>query len=320
MKKVLCVFLLLVWAGCACAGEADPIHVGFLSRMKTTPEEFYGIIRNAWATKGWAILGGDHSVNTARFYESLMLMQMALNRDEIEEMILPDFVAEYLLKENDGYAPSCVSNSGRMSLCFGFMKDNRQLADKWNAVLNSMRNEYMLAGLGQKYIRSSEYDYVYGTKQENSPVKFERFANAPTVRVAITGDLPPGCSLKQIGSTAIATIEGTPTKAGTYTFTINATSSTPNISYYYGVNAFPHSYMTYDRDYGSTTQTLTIKPAQGGNSNNDNDNNDNDDNDNDNNDEEEQVGPSRKGGSCNSGFSPAGVMLLALMAFRKSRK
>ena len=191
MKKVLCVFLLLVWAGCACAGEADPIHVGFLSRMKTTPEEFYGIIRNAWATKGWAILGGDHSVNTARFYESLMLMQMALNRDEIEEMILPDFVAEYLLKENDGYAPSCVSNSGRMSLCFGFMKDNRQLADKWNAVLNSMRNEYMLAGLEQKYIRSSEYDYVYGTKQENSPVKFERFANAPTVRVAITGDLPP---------------------------------------------------------------------------------------------------------------------------------
>ena len=162
-------------------------------------------------------------------------------------------------------------------------------------------------------------DNCYVSKESSMLATMMASPAAGTFTFSVTGDLPPGCSLKQIGSTAIATIEGTPTKAGTYTFTINATRSSPKISYYYGVNGFPHSYMTYDRDYGSTTQTLTIKPAQGGNDN-DNSNNDNDDNDNDNNDEEEQVGPSRKGGSCNSGFSPAGVMFLALMAFRKSRK
>ena len=199
MKKAVCIALALAVISfactCACADEVD--CVGFLSRLRTTPEEFYMLMKNSWAEKGWVILGGDHSSSKAKFYDSLMLMQMALNRGEIEEMILPDFVAEYLLKVNENYSPSCISSSGRMSLCFGFMKNNKSLIAKWNSALSFLRNNRKLSELEEKYIKNfpandMPYDYIYGQKKKrNERITFEHFKDAPTVRVAITGDLPP---------------------------------------------------------------------------------------------------------------------------------
>ena len=134
MKKFLCLLLAIVAFPCSVHAEDA---VGFLARLKTTPEEFFMLMKNSWASKGWVILGGDHSTSTAKFYDTLMLMQMALNRGEIAEMILPDFAAEYLVKVNDKYTPSCISSSGSMNLCFGFMKENAALRDKWDNALIS---------------------------------------------------------------------------------------------------------------------------------------------------------------------------------------
>lgn len=182
MKKVICVILVLCMAACA---SADEDYVGFLTRLRTTPEEFMMMMKRSWANKGWTILGGDHSVSQAKFYDTMNLMQMALNRGEIGEMILPEFVADYLLRVSDKYEACCISSSGRMSLCFGIMKDNRELLLKWNAALTYLRNNWTLAGLEQKYVKN------FPEVSRNERIKFEKFANAPTVRVAITGDLPP---------------------------------------------------------------------------------------------------------------------------------
>lgn len=198
MKKFLLLISLFFVVNTAFAASNDD-YVGFLTRLKTTPEEFFMLMKTTWATKGWVIEGNDHSTSKAKFYDSLMLMQMALNAGEINEMVLPDFVAEYLLKIDKRYAPSCISNSGTMNLCFGFLKDNRALADKWNFALRSMRNDYALAGFEQKYIKNfpedDSYDYIYGInknkKEKKNKIKFEYFKDAPTIRVAVTGDLPP---------------------------------------------------------------------------------------------------------------------------------
>ncbi len=184
---------------CPAAFAVDDDCVGFLTRLKTTPEEFFMLMKKAWATNGWAIVG-DHSESKPKFYDSLMLMQMALNAGEIDEMILPDFVAEYLIKINKEYSPCCISDSGPMSLCFGFLKENFQLRDKWNTALISMRDDFTLAGFSQKYIKDfpkdTSYDYIDGKnnkdkQKKSNKIKFERFKDAPTVRVAVTGDLPP---------------------------------------------------------------------------------------------------------------------------------
>ncbi len=202
MKKILCICLIFGLVSCAHAEEIDA--VGFLSRLRTTPEEFFMLMKNSWATEGWSILGGDHTNSIPKFYDSLMQMQMAMNRGEISEMILPDFVAAYLMRVSKSYEPSCRSSSGRMALCFGFTKGNRELVAKWNSALTYIRNNGRLAELEKKYVKEfprkdSEYDYVYGIdprkqkqkQQQKDRITFETFPGAPTVKIAVTGDLPP---------------------------------------------------------------------------------------------------------------------------------
>ncbi len=198
MKKFLCFILAFFVFSSSAARAVEDDCVGFLTRLKTTPEEFFMLMKKAWATNGWEIFG-DHSESKPKFYDSLMLMQMALNAGEIDEMILPDFVAEYLIKINKRYSPCCISNSDVMNLCFGFLKENSKLRDKWNTALISMRNDLTLAELSEKYIKNfpkdTSYDYIYGKNDKNKKksgiIKFERFKDAPTVRIAVTGDLPP---------------------------------------------------------------------------------------------------------------------------------
>ncbi len=206
--KILCVCLIFGLCSCAHAEEVDA--VGFLSRLRTTPEEFFMLMKNSWATEGWVIEGGDHTNSTPKFYDSLMQMQMAMNRGEISEMILPDFVADYLMRVSKSYERSCVSSSGRMALCFGFTKENRELVAKWNAALAYLRNNWTLAGLEKKYIkefpREEQYDYVYGIdqrrrnqKRKQDRITFEKYPGAQTVRVAVTGDLPPADYISEEG-------------------------------------------------------------------------------------------------------------------------
>ena len=208
MKKILCICLILGLCSCVHAEEIDA--VGFLARLRTTPEKFFMLMKSSWATEGWVIEGGDHTNSTPKFYDSLVRMQMAMNRGEINEMILPDFVADYLMRVSKSYARSCVSSSGKMGLCFGFTKDNKALADQWNNALSYLRNNWTLAGLEKKYIkefpRDDQYDYVYGIgqrrrdqKKRQDRITFEKFPGAPTVRVAVTGDLPPADFISEEG-------------------------------------------------------------------------------------------------------------------------
>ena len=197
MKKIFSA--LIIAAMLFGTAYADDDYVGLLTRLRTSPDEFFNLMRNTWATKGWSILGNDHTTSKARFYDSLPQMQMALSRGDISEMILPDFVAEYLLKINPNYTPCCVSNSGQMTLCFGFMKSRQHLLDRWNAAIRSMRNDFTLSGLFQKYVKNfppdETFDAIYGISQKQrrkeNRITFDVFPNEPTVKVAVTGDLPP---------------------------------------------------------------------------------------------------------------------------------
>ena len=238
MKRIiLCLCLVLGLASSVWAED----YVGFLTRLKTTPEEFFMLMKTSWATKGWSIVGGDHSTSKAKFYDSLSLMQMALNRGDIDEMILPDFVANYLMKVTGNYEPSCMSSSGQMSLCFGFMKGNELLAAKWNYALEYMRNNLTLSALEQKYIHdfnpnADEYDYIYGTdsskkKRKESRITFTQFPGAETVRVAITGDLPPVDYVNEEGlpagySLAVLSEIGKLMKVNIQTVSVNAGART----------------------------------------------------------------------------------------------
>lgn len=177
MKKLLCAALIVLTLGTGLhSAEKSIIRLGLLSKLNTTEEEFAQTWHRIFAPKN-----GSLEV-IVKFYDSLTTMMMALNRMEIHEMVLPEVAAEYVLNINPELESTLTLRSKGMGLAFGFMADNSELRDKFNTALAELRDNWTLSVLESRYLN---------THKNPEPVKFQRFDGAPTVRVAITGDLPP---------------------------------------------------------------------------------------------------------------------------------
>lgn len=178
MKKFLCLVLFItLTANSAYALEKRIIRLGLLSKLNSSEEEFLETWKKTYAPKN------ENLEIIVKFYDNLNAMQMALNAMEIHEMILPDVVANYIMNVNREYVSSIVLRSKGMGLAFGFREDSRELRDQFNTALSALRDDWTLASLEGVYITSFN--------DNPEPVKFRKFDNADTIRVAITGDLPP---------------------------------------------------------------------------------------------------------------------------------
>ncbi|MBQ9419031.1 MAG: transporter substrate-binding domain-containing protein [Synergistaceae bacterium] len=204
MKKFFCalVLVLMVSAVC-CAAEKNHVDAGILTYLGTTEGEFQaGLddLRKAVAPliptddeKGeWAEydrLEGflDSLVKTRRvihFYDSLLAMQMALRSRKIDEIALPEPVGMYLVSNNAKYDIYFSLNMMPSTISFGFKRGNTALQKEFNTAIAAMKNDGTLARLQSEFVEN------LGTSEPRE-VKFSSFKDAKTIRVAVTGDLPP---------------------------------------------------------------------------------------------------------------------------------
>ncbi|MBQ9565976.1 MAG: transporter substrate-binding domain-containing protein [Synergistaceae bacterium] len=180
--------LKLVWALLAVgalaatasfAAEVRVLKLGILSKLNTTEQEFAETWKRTFAPNNETL-----EVNV-RFYDSLTAMQMALSAGEITQMVLPEAAANYLLSQNPAYETTLTLRSkSAYGLSFGFRQDSAALRDRFNEALASLRENWRLATLEGRYIASAG-------AADPEPVQFEKFEGAETLRVAVTGDLPP---------------------------------------------------------------------------------------------------------------------------------
>ena len=184
MKKIFCASLIaLLMAAGASANVVMTARVGFLTRLNTNEDEFSRIIQDSQRVTGWNLLSNRHELYGVKFYDSLNVMFMAMDKYEIDEIALPDVVANYIVSENPAYEICCLAQTKiPMSLAFGFRNDNAQLAWKFDRVIQEMEDDWTLPEI--------QGVYIYG-KSRNKPVTFEKFDGAETIRVAVTGDRPP---------------------------------------------------------------------------------------------------------------------------------
>lgn len=185
MKKIFLAIILLIIAFSAESAVIFSVRLGYLARLNTTEEDFKSIIESANSANDWSIFNPNHEMFGVKFYDSLSSMQMALSANEIDEMVLPEMTASYLVNVNPDYKVCCASRSHNpMSLAFGFKRDilSQRMANKFNQAIKSMEEDLTLANLLSQYIIAAE-DY--------KPVKLPIFPNAEKIRVAVTGDLPP---------------------------------------------------------------------------------------------------------------------------------
>ncbi|MBQ9594999.1 MAG: transporter substrate-binding domain-containing protein [Synergistaceae bacterium] len=188
-KFVLALAVILVIMSVVTASALER-KVGHLAKLNMTPEEFKAFSNNGIANGRIAVflaseISEQHEI-VHLFYDSFLSLQMALNAGEVDEVALPEAVADYVLNMNDGYKVASIVRTYPSTLSFGFRKDDDPaMLNRFNEALLAMKADGTLAILREKYINDAGFS-------EPEPVEFRDFENIDTkIKVAVTGDLPP---------------------------------------------------------------------------------------------------------------------------------
>ena len=201
MKKFLFVAALAAIVFVSSAAFAKSfVDTGVLTYLGTTESEFQQGLDDM--RKSLAPLLSENSdwmqedrlegfilelVKTRRvihFYDSLLSLQMALRSGKVNEIALPEAVGMYLLSNTSKYEIEFSLNMMPSTISFGFKRGNTTLQKEFNRAIASMRKDGTLARLEKDYITDLG-------AEEPEQVAFTEFKGAPTIKAAVTGDLPP---------------------------------------------------------------------------------------------------------------------------------
>ncbi len=160
--------------------SASVVRVGVLSKLNTDEGDFTGFIRTERLWKG---LNNHSSDDIIVFYDSILSMLLSMNAGDLEEIELPEIVGSYVISNRPDYKISCTIKTQPEYLAFGFLKDKGEgLRDKFNEALAAVKADGTLDAMKKRYLV---------TDGETESAVFEKFSGADTIRVAVTGDLPP---------------------------------------------------------------------------------------------------------------------------------
>ncbi len=201
MKKLLPVFLVVIIAVLFSmnfnkaeknSAEKNDFQSGFLSYLGTTEEKFQtGFDNFRKFAAEHEELSSDKFVNSLvekrriiHFYNNLMGLMMDLKAGKLDEIILPELVGKYLLKNNNSFQPSASTGILFSGVSFGFKADNIELQKEFNAALAEMKTDGTLKKFAEIYITNSG-------SREPEPIRPVKIKNAPEIKIAVTGDMPP---------------------------------------------------------------------------------------------------------------------------------
>lgn len=191
--------------------SAEIDRVGVLTMLNMTESEM-SQYRKAYITASRALkdegyfkrpnLSGNklNEESEIVFYDTLDSMLMALNSDHIDDMIIYYRTAQYLCandnnlvllysfdfeKERNTFAELMLSGHLSNDFSFLMMEGKEDLRDEFSSVINDMKED----GTMDKLVKEQIYDIVYGA--QFNPVAMPEIAGAETIKVAVTGALPP---------------------------------------------------------------------------------------------------------------------------------
>ena len=218
MKKIVSLALALLMALTACAlptlaEQAPVVKAGVLTMLNLTEEDARSFMQatelliRQLEKEGYCQslladqFGSDrlsHEYEVA-YYDNLESMLMALNVGDIDNIDIYESTARYLIannpeliqsytidrtKEMNAFANNAVNGLLSHDFAFMFMEDRAALRDEFDAALQSITEEEK-AQLIQEHIEKAITEGVI------APVALPVIEGAETIRVAVTGALPP---------------------------------------------------------------------------------------------------------------------------------
>lgn len=194
LKKFAGVFLSCVLAGAVLTGcggggtgqksAEDPhiIRLGMIKQLNISEQKLDDVLEK--------IQDETHvklSNHKTTFYDNLNSMLMGAESKSVDEISVYNSVGKYIMGKNEKFEiahPDALIEL-KDSFCFAVLKDNQELKSQLDEALKSIKEDGTLDKLTKEYIT----DLKPG--EEPHAVQFEKFDGADTIKVAVTGDLPP---------------------------------------------------------------------------------------------------------------------------------
>ena len=169
--------LLIVSVISGCGDNAaekikNTTKIGMIAQLNATPEQMDEVME---------VMGVDTATS---YFDNFTSMQMALKSKNIDEMKTYKSVANYMTAQNSEFE---VKQEQTVSLidafCCAIRDDDVDLKNNFDSAITSMKNDGTLDNLIKKYITD--------LNSEPPAVEISKIEGADTIKVGITGDLPP---------------------------------------------------------------------------------------------------------------------------------
>lgn len=189
MKKIfmLMTLCMLLLTGCGGGGENKPVDdagkvkLGMITRLNASEENFGEFMKKIEETLSVKI-----SSHTPVFFDNLNSMQMALQSKQIDEISTYRSVARYMHAKDPRFEVLKDHSLEFIdSFCFALRDDETELRDSLNMVIKEMQDDGTLDRLTKEYVTD------INAETDPPAVELPHFDSAQTIKVAVTGDLPP---------------------------------------------------------------------------------------------------------------------------------
>ena len=191
MKKTflatLCAAALLM---VGCGGEkstepaqnSDKATIGVISHLNASETEYNEYMKKL--EKSYRPSKAHLSANY-KYFDKMNDMQLALEANQIDMLSTYQNVADYMVKRSDNKEILPTEKILSDSFCFAVREDDKLLQNDLNKAIKDMGADGTLANLSKQYI----VELKNGAEPPAVPIT--KIEGADTIKVAVTGDLPP---------------------------------------------------------------------------------------------------------------------------------
>ena len=156
------------------------IRLGMITNLNASEQKVDEILKTVSAKSKIKVIN-----HTTTFYSNIANLQMSLESGNVDEISTYECVAKYLMSKNSKL--EIVPNHSMSlsdSFCFAMLNKNSGLKKNLDKAINEMKNDGTLDKLINEYVTNAE-------TKEPPAVEMPHIDGADTVKVAVTGDLPP---------------------------------------------------------------------------------------------------------------------------------
>ena len=169
------LMILSMISGCgenAAEKIKNSIKIGMIAQLNATPEQMDAVME---------VMGVDTEMT---YYDNFTSMQMALSSKNIDEVQTYKSVAKYMTAQNSQFEMKKEQTVSLIdSFCCAMREEDVNLKNEFDSAITAMKSDGALDNLIKTYITDLQ--------DEPPAVEITNINGAETIKVGITGDLPP---------------------------------------------------------------------------------------------------------------------------------